>query len=210
MIVSINVSEAGKLSGIDAITAALSDPTGLHEAIAFAVGERVRDHIRKLDSRSPNTGWWGRVAESVRETGTAEAAEIVIPYRGFALRLLGGTVTSKDGKKRLAIPTSDVPIRDKTRLAPREAGVLAFIPNRHGDIHTTGYLVEGEMKAITRGPRKGQQRAVPKEGGKLMYVLRKLTVHSPDPTVLPGEGEIIASAKEAAADYIASFEGGAE
>jgi len=204
--VHVNVDEAGALSGIAAIMAAVSDRAGLHEAMADRVTEQVRDHLRALDSRSPNTHWWSRVAESVRNTSSAEQAEVAITYRGAALRYYGGTVEPVN-VKNLALPTENVPVRDNTRLAPREAGILAFIPNRKGG-DTTGYLVEGEMRQTKRGKNKGMERAVPKKGGALMYILRKKTTHQPDPTVLPTLAELTQAASEAAADYISSFEGG--
>ena len=203
---NVNVEDAGALSGIEAITAAMADRAGMHAAMADRVTEQVREHVRGLDSRSPNTHWWSRVAESVRNTSSAEQAEVVVPYRGAALRYYGGTVEPVN-VKNLALPTENVPVRDNTRLAPREAGILAFIPNRKGG-DTTGYLVEGEMRQTKRGKNKGKERAVPKQGGALMYILRKKTTHQADPTVLPTLEALLQAAGDAAADFIASYEGG--
>jgi hypothetical protein len=208
----INLNDAGAKSGIAAILAALEQPEKLHKAMAAQVEDGVRTHLQQLNARSPNTNFYAQAAASVEHTSAAAGAVVRVPHRGMALRFHGGTVTagasisSFTGQttKSLAVPTDDVPVRDGRRLAPREAGILAFIPNRGGDIHTSGFLVEGVEKEITRGKNKGQKRAVPKEGGALLYILRRLTLHDDDPTVLPGLDVLIGLAGEGAAEFINS------
>jgi hypothetical protein len=93
-------------------------------------------------------------------------------------------------------------VKGKERARPGEMKDLAFIPNRKFGVSVTrGYLVEGEVKG---------KRTVPKEGGRLMYVLRAWTDHAPDPGVLPDDETMTAAAAAGAADYLAAVmeEGG--
>lgn len=209
-----------RLSGIGAdvpgILAALADRTDLHDAMRDGAENLVRDHLRGLNGRSPNTSFYGQAAASVESSADAQGATVRVPHRGVALRYYGGTVTagasisSHTGQptKAIAVPTAKVPVANQRRLAPREAGVLAFIPNRGGDIHTSGFLVEGMLKRITRGKNKGKNRAVPKPGGVMMYVLRRLTTHRADPTVMPTRDALGAAGVAAAEGYLDSFRNG--
>ena len=211
----VNLQDAGARAGIAAIIRACENRAELNRAMGERVEDATRTHLQELSARrSPHTGFYGKAAQSVELSSDADAAEIRIPHPGMALRFYGGTVTggssisSFTGRptKSQALPTENVPVRNGRRLAPREAGILAFIPTRRGNIHTSGVLVEGVMKDVTRGPRKGQKRAVPKPGGKVMFILRRLTRHKADPTVIPSVATLLRLASEGAADYIASFD----
>ncbi len=216
---SVNLTDLGARSGIAALIAAVEDREGLHDAMAHGVEVGVKAHLDTLNtSRSTRTNFYGKAADSVTRSASAEAGEVIIPHRGIALRYHGGRVTAGanisdftgNPTKNLALPTDKVPVRNEMRLRPKDAGLLAFIPNRGGPSVTRGYLVEGEEKTITRGPRKGGKRIVPKAGGVMMFVLRGWTDHDPDPSVLPTEGELGGFATSAGADYVDSFmdEGG--
>lgn len=204
-------------TSLEAKQAVLRDREGLHRAMAAGVSEGVTNHLAGLNSRSPNTNWYARAAESVEYDAAAEGAEIRVTKTGAALRLYGGTTTagksisSFTGKatRNQALPTKNVPVVGERRLSPREVGVLAFIPSRSGSIHTTGVLVEGVMQLIRRGKNKGMMRAVPKKDGRLMFVLSRLVTQQPDPTVIPSREQIAAAAVEGGSNFIASFEGGA-
>lgn len=200
------------LNGLEFYEKALADLTGIHTSMAAAVEKEVADHLRGLNSRSPNTSFYGRASRSTEVTADGSEAVVSITQRGIALRYYGGRVLPKN-VKNLAIPTEHVPLAGtEGRKAPREVGLLAYLPKRNLDVSaTTGYLVEGEEKLITRGPRKGKTRIVPKKGGKMMYVLRAWTDHNADASVLPALVNLQQAAAAAGRDYIESFldEGGA-
>lgn len=201
--VKVNLDDAGAkavLAQINGIPAARQE---LHAAMAVAVEENVRGHLLGLDSRSPNTGYYGKAARSVESTADAGSGTVTIPHRGMALRFYGGRVNPVT-VRNLALPTANVPIRGGERKRPGEMKDLAWIPKRGGPDVTTGFLVEGETKLILRGPRKGQQRIAPKKGGKLMFVLRGWTDHAPDTGVIPDIPALSAAAQSGAEDYLAA------
>lgn len=201
--VSVDVRDLTARTYISRVVGRLEDTAALHDAIAAGAEREVRGHIRGLNSRSTNTNFYGKAAGSVESESDAERALITIPHRGFALRYYGGRVVPvTPGIRNLALPTDDVPVVNFVRLIPRDAGPLAFIPRLGGPSVTTGYLVEGEEKTITRGKNKGKKRMVPKKGGKLMYVLRGWTDHEPDPGVLPTDGELAEAGAKAAGGYL--------
>lgn len=173
----------------------------LHEAMGTAVADRVRNHIATT-KKSPNTGFWARVAASVTHTQTADEAIVSVPETGAALRYYGGVVRQKPGGPLLTIPTKDVPVQAGTRLAARDMGLLAFLPSRKPG--TRGVLVQGESYTKTRGRNKGKQGVRPLPGGQLYYILREMTTHQPDPTVLPTDAQVAETARDAALDYIAA------
>lgn len=173
----------------------------LHDAMGVGVADLVRTHIA-TKKKSPNTGWWSRVADSVTHTATAEGATVSVPERGAALRYYGGTVRRKTGGPLLTIPTKSVPVQNGTRLAARDMGLLAFLPSRRGN-GTKGFLVEGEAYTRTRGKNKGKPGVRQKKGGRLFYVLREFTEHRADASVLPKDEEIARAARDAALDYLA-------
>lgn len=169
----------------------------LHEAMGMSVLDLVRLHI-VTNKKSPNTGWWARVADRAYHTFNADGAEVILPEPGSALRYYGGTVRQRPGGPLLTLPTKDVPGRNQTRAAARDMGVLAFLPSRKPK--TAGYLVEGEAYQTKRG-KLGKR---PKKGGKLLYILRTETHHNADPSVLPTDQQIAEAARDAALDYVAT------
>lgn len=215
--IQVNLEDAGARSGIAAVIRASQSSQALNASMAKAVAEGVKTHLREKNQRaSPTSNFYSKAADSVEVTATADMAEVAIPHRGFPLRFYGGTVTGGASiseftgrqTRNQALPTENVPRNSNgDHVRPKEAGILAFIPNRLGDIHTSGFLVQGVMKAITRGPNKGKQRPVSKPGGKMMFILRRLTRHRANPTVLPTVANLLRLAGEGARKYIASFEG---
>lgn len=208
----VNIAAAGALSGLAAISAAMEDRVSLHQNMAAGVEATVAGHLLDLNSRSPNTSFYGRASRSTEVSADEQGAAVLVTHRGIALRFYGGRVLPVNAKN-LALPTDDVPMAGtEGRKRPGEMGTLAYIPKRGWDVSaTTGYLVEGEEVTIKRGPRKGGKRIAPKKDGKLLYVLRAWTDHDADETVLPSMAVLLQSATDAAADYIDAFsqEGGA-
>lgn len=189
-----------------AVMERLEDAEGLHEAMGAAVEDGVRRHVAETKA-SPNTGWWGRAARSLRHEANADRARVWFTQRGVALRYHGGTVKQRqpDGPL-LAIPFDTVPVSDKTRKAPREMGPLKYLPARRPRRKgVVGVFVEGETYTISRGENKGEQGVRRKPGGSLLYTLMTEVDHDPDPTVLPPEADMIDTAADAAADFLATF-----
>jgi hypothetical protein len=206
--VTVNIKDLGASAALQALLDVMEHRAALHENMARAVEGGVQDHLRGLNTRSPNTHYYARAARSTEVSADADSAEVSVPHIGAALRFHGGRVNMKE--KHLALPTKEVPIQgSEKRMIPREMGLLAFLPARKGaDPGTRGYLVSGVEKLITAGKRAGQKRVVPVpkgEGGKLYYVLRRWTDHDPDPTVLPTQAELDRMAREGAAAFIKDY-----
>lgn len=196
----VDFDDAASAELLATITRA-GDKAELHEAMAMPVADLVRQHIAEK-KKSPNTGFWSRVADSVTHRFDASGAVIEIPEPGAALHYHGGTVKQKADGPLLTLPTKEVPVRDRTRLAARDfGGLLSFLPLRRGK--TRGLLVEGESYTRTRGKNKGKLGKRPKKGGKLFYVLRTETTHTADPSVLPSDQQIAEAARDGALDYVA-------
>lgn len=188
------------------LMARLADTETLHEAMAMAVDERVRDHLLTR-RQSPNTGWWAAASRSVTHTAHADHATVAVRQRGAALHYYGGTVHQRPGGPLLALPTDDVPIVQGVRVGPRHSalGPLMFLPARRpARKGVVGVLVEAELtgKSIQRGKNKGKPAKRRKKDGKLLYVLMSETSHPDDPSVLPTQAELQAAAKRAASDYL--------
>lgn len=205
--VEVNFKDDGARAGIAAVVRACNDKQGLHQAMAQGVELGVREHLTGLNSRSPNTNFYARAAKSTEVEADGAQGLVRITQRGMALRYYGGrvvpgkSISSFTGKetKALAIPSKNVPLAGREgRKGPREMGLLAFLPSKKPG--TIGVLIEGAEKA----KKKGGTRIVPKDGGRLMYVLRSWTDHKENPALLPTLSDLIATASNAAEDFIAA------
>ena len=207
-VLTVNLEAAGLLADLEHIQAALLDRAALHREMAAGVEAEVASHLLGLNSRSPNTSFYGRAARSTEVTSSEQFGLVRVTHRGLSLRYYGGRVEPVN-VKNLALPSDDVPYAGQEgRRPPREMGVLAYIPKRGLAVSaTTGYLVEGEEFTIKRGPNKGKTRIAPKKGGKLLYTLRAFTDHNPDPSVLPAEADLLTAARDAAETYIQTIDG---
>ena len=200
MDVRVSIRDLGASASIEAIMRSSLARTELHQAMAAGVETLASDHLRGLNTRSPNTSFYGRSALSAETRADDLGAILSFTHRGIALRFHGGRVLPKN-VKNLALPTKDVPLAgSEGRKAPREMGILAFLhAKKTASPGTTGYLVEG-MEVTSK--RTGKVHKVPLPGGKLLYVLRSGTDHPGDPTVLPTLAALIASTTEAGNVYV--------
>ena len=203
----VNVEDAAAMAMVRRAEAAGQDGEGLHLAMAMGVEALVKKHLRaKYVSRSPNTGFYGRMAEATAGTATKAEGTVTVGagIRGAALRYFGGTVaagktiSSITGRptRLLAIPTKDVPVSGSTRETPANMGMLKYLPSTKGG----GVLVEGEQ--VTG--KRGKTRVERKPGGRLLFILKAYTKHDPDPGLLPDQAALEAAARAAAGDHIAA------
>ncbi len=199
----VNITDHGAKAALERLQGNLEAKAELHEAMARGTETLVKSHLDGRNSRSPNTQWWAKAADSVESSWDAERGMVSITRAGAALRYYGGRVNMKD--RFLALPSGDVPVRGDERMRPGEMGDLAFLPAKKGaKPGTKGYLVEG----ISVPKKDGGTRTVQKPGGKLFFTLREYTDHKADPTVLPETPALQAAAGEAALDYLAAAQEG--
>lgn len=166
------------------------DPAGpVGKILGRAAANELRRHFRALNGKranrlgGPRSNFYSRVAETVNAPRVVPGAVVVqISHPHIAQRLFGGTLRPRKAKA-LAVPVDATAYGVYPRIYP---GTLAFIPAR-GKGETKGYLVDGEMRTVTRGENEGTERAAPKPGGRLLYVLRGSIVQRADPSILPDQ-----------------------
>lgn len=208
MDIDITVDSLEAVTAIKRAKKSIEDRDAVHGAMATGIEESVRESIQeKKVSKEQGTKFWERVVDSIETLTDPKGGTILITETGVRLRYEGGEVRpgknpARSGPRKgeptaaLAIPSDAVPIKRGRRLPPGRVGLLAYLTNPNGG-DTVGYLVEGEEKEITRGKRKGQTRTVPKEGGSLMFTLRRVTRHKGDKSFIPDDEELIAAASKA-------------
>jgi hypothetical protein len=213
--ISVTIDTADLTASLAAQAKGLADSTGMHSAIRQESIEVVKNHLREnyLPRDGPRGDFWADVIASTQAASDDKSATVSLTELGVALRYSGGEVTpgksisSFTGKptRALAIPTAAVPVAGGRQIRPGRAGILAFIKSRTAG-ETVGFLVSGELRKITRGPNKGRERIVPKTGGQLLYTLRTITRHKPDPSILPPDESLVDAAKKAIFAHLDSFE----
>jgi hypothetical protein len=147
----------------------------LAEAMGRGVFNLVKGHLAKRDKRPsrrpgfPKSNYWADAAKSVREpTVSGSTATIEIDKEGVALHYHGGTVKPK--KKALAIPISPL--------------VADIWPSEKGDLD----LIKTKKNAFLADPTTKE----------FLYLLVPHVTIPADPTVLPEEEKIAATALDAA------------
>jgi hypothetical protein len=215
MNLSVTIDTAEARASLEAQAKGMADSTGMHSAIRQNTLEEVKNHLREkyLPRDGPRGDFWADVIASTQAASDDKSATVSLTELGVALRFSGGEVTpgksisSFTGKptRALAIPTAAVPVARGRQIRPGRAGILAFIKSR-GAGETVGFLVSGELKKIMRGKNKGNDRIVPKTGAQILYTLRTITRHKPDPNILPPDDALVDAAKRAIIAHLDSFE----
>lgn len=213
--ITVDVQAAAVTASLDALTKGMDNRAGLHGSMAESVANLTRAHLdEKYVPNNKRGDFWARVRNSVEAEANDSEASVTLSELGVRLRYYGGEVrpgkgvSSYTGKptRALAVPSLAVPIVGGRQIRPGRAGILAFLRKVTGG-ETVGFLVEGmEDGIVSRGPRKGSKRIVPKPGGALLYTLRTITRHPADKNILPTEAALAARATEAALDWITSHE----
>jgi hypothetical protein len=216
MNLSISINTAAVEASLGSIAKACEDRQGMHSAIASSMDVVTKDHLTSnyLPKDGIRGDFWADVIASRESSFTADYAVETLSELGVHLRYHGGdvfpgkSISSWSGKPTvaLAIPSVNVPVAGGRQIRPGRAGVLAFIPARGGG-ETVGVLVEGEERIALRGKNKGRPYAIPRPGGSLMYTLRTVTHHTPDPNIFPSDAALLKGAEEALRDFVFSFDG---
>jgi hypothetical protein len=213
--ITVSIDSAAANASLRAITRATQDRVGMHDVIATAARELVRDHLetKYFPRDKDGLAFWRDVWKSAEANHDNERATVTLRESFIALRYYGGEVTpgksisSYTGRptRALAIPSKAVMVKDGRRVQPSQSGILAFIHAARGR-ETVGYLVEGVEIVAKHGPNKGKKITLPKVGGKLLYTLRTITRHRGDSGILPPVAAITTAAAQAIEDFIDSFE----
>jgi hypothetical protein len=181
------------IAGIPELRAALKRDAGMAPALLDAAGRGVSNlvirHLRARNARPSRPGWpkseyWATAARSVKTDVAGHKAVVSIYAPGILLRLHGGIVRPKAGKKALAIPmrpeVADVWPSEydpkKLFLIARKALGKAWLAQREKNGHIT-----------------------------ILWRLVRQTRHKADPTVLPTDAALGDAALSAARDGLRGF-----
>lgn len=186
------------------ILAAATDLSGgIGAVMGRAMAATLKTHYQDRN-RTPNklggkrTNFWSQVAATVNQPVLSkDAVSVQISDARLPQKVFGGRIVPTKANN-LAIPVHAA----AHGKSPRAFDKLAFIPKRGGPDITTGFLVDGESRTITRGKNKGKSTIRPLEGGRLLYVLRGWVDQDPDPAALPTEAELLGAAADAALDFL--------
>lgn len=163
MSISVQIDTSDVMQLLNRIDKFGSDGKPLTAKIARRV---TQDHFRDLSATRHRSGgyedYYGRAAGATTGRVVGDDIVVSIAHEGIGLHRFGGTVTPKRGKY-LAIPDDDN--AQAQRNAPRGIDGLHFRQNRNGG----GRLCDAE--------------------GRVFYWLVTETVHQPDPSVLPTDGD---------------------
>jgi hypothetical protein len=197
--IKISVNAAAPKAKLEDFKRVANDRAKTNDAIGEAVAELARQRIHDRHISEETRGnFWERVRNSIENESSADGATVSYNELGIGLRFRGGdvypgkSISSYTGKltRALALPTDDVPLINQRPAAPHQAGTLLAFLRAASRGETVGFLVEGMEKEITRGKNKGSRRIVQRPGGDLLYVLKSVTHHRPDPGILPDETAI--------------------
>ena len=176
---------------------------GLGMVMGRALADTLKKHFRTRNA-TPNalggkrTNFWSAVAAAVQNPVVADGeVRVAVSHPHIAQKVRGGRINPKKTKV-LAIPVN----AKAHGVSPRTFTDLAFIPARGGPQVNVGYLVEGELHKILRGPRKGTEVVKPKPGGAMMYVLRGWVDQLPDPKALPDTAAMLDPVAKAARSFL--------
>jgi len=181
----------------------LKDPEAafkaMREAAARAMSVALIRHFREKN-RTPNakgfkrSNYWSQAAESVTSRVEGDAAVAEVRKEGVRLRLLGGTVRPKAGKRALAIPADP----SVAGIWPSEYG------GKRGGVKTFLLWRKGENRGFIGTAVKGQKEP------KVLWWLVSKTQHKPDPTALPEMSAMVAAVERACRGVLRTLGGGAK
>jgi len=186
MTVSLSQDDSDVQALLERLGRAVADGRAMNRVVAEAGADATREHLRGL-SRSRHRAvvahnFYGRAADAVVGSAQQDGAEISIAHEGLRLRWLGGRVFPSGrtslvtGKpiRKLAIPLSGSPAEGKAV----------------GEFRDLTLVVTRRKKAFL---------AQRKSRGALtfLFVLKEMTKHDPDPSVMPTDDAYRTSALHA-------------
>lgn len=182
--------------------------SGLALVGARRVAVTVREHLLDLQATRHRSGkgrsFYGAAARGVNTQSTSEGATVGVAQRGMRLRLLGGVIRPKAGKRFVAYPAADAPAEayDRGPTTFPDLELARRINPVHGGLQWC--LIRRASTAIkfTRRKRKDgtistRTKAGEVRNGEIIFWLARKTTHEADPTVMPGEGTILGEATDA-------------
>lgn len=167
---------------------------GLNLIGAQAAADLLREHLLSLDSQRHRGGrhFYAQAADAITVTATAAGATINIDHPGLFQRRYGGPIHARAGSA-LTIPAS-------AAARGRRAGEFSGLRLASAINPATGRLQPALVRSLAAPApvrNRGQSRAPSADApraGEVMYWLTKYVYQRPDPTVLPSDEALNASA----------------
>jgi hypothetical protein len=172
-------------------------PSSLGLVIGRQVTNLLRARFQELDKTRPNqlggkrTHFYGDAARSTHYQVQPDGVVVGVSHVGIRQRVQGGTIYPQKAKA-LAIPA----IAEAHGKRPREFNNLRLVILASGPA-----LVEAETSEVGF-TKKGKTKFRGSSGGRIFYFLRAKAVQQADPTILPDDQTIEATASKAASDYL--------
>ncbi len=166
------------------------------EASARAMSNTLIRHFR-AKNRTPNakgfarSNFWSQAADSVTTRTEPDSAIAEVRKEGVRLRLLGGTVRPRNGRKALAIPADpSVAGMWPSEHSGKKGGVETFLA--WSESKDAGFIAERGSKTL-----------------RVLWWLKRETRHKPDPTVLPDREAMATAVQRACRAVLREMTGGA-
>jgi hypothetical protein len=207
------ISSLVKIS--DAATPALQELEQVmtHQNIAANIGEAetilFQNHFAQLGPNKngwPTTAFWPRAARAVNWQAFPQSLVISVNQIGVRQRYLGGEIHPTAGHKYLTIPA-------RAEAYGKLAGEFSNLKVAFSRGHAFA-LVEADATKVSFGrKRKDGTRKVTQGdtiGGGVMFWLVKSVYQNPDPTVLPSDEQIQATAVATVNDLAARIGNGGQ
>ena len=166
--ISVDISAA--TAALDRARSAIR-PADMHKVSAASVSKLLRAWFITRNSRSSRSNYWSHAGESVRHESDATSGTVTVGQPGVGWHRYGGTIRAKPGKA-LAIPLRAAlkGINPSEKFTKKDD---AFIWRRHGK----AFLASREGNTL-----------------RIHYILLKSVSKRADPTVLPADATIGATA----------------
>ncbi len=175
--IHITIDTSAATSLLASARGAVADRQAIHRAAAAAVGKQVRAWLiarNSARSKHATSNYWSHAAEATSAESDARSGRVLIRHPGVYWHRYGGTIAAKPGKAMA------IPLRDSVYgVCPSER-----FPNRGNAF-------------IWR--RKGKAFLAARDGNalRLFYLLVKSVSKAADPTVLPPDSAMAATARAA-------------
>lgn len=202
-----------KLEGTEETQKALENviPAGLHDAIGKGAADKVRGHLKSLDSTRANklggkrSHFYWEASENVTSEATVSGATIIIDKVGLRQRWQGGDIYPVNAKK-LAIPARSesygIPPKEfpgDLQVIKFKSGAMALVKDEQ--THTVDQVGNYKILSAVKGQRKSRKRTL----GLVEYWLVDHVHQSADPSVLPSPEDLLNAATQAAGEYMEAY-----
>lgn len=197
------------------------DMEAIHKVAAVAVMRLIRDgFVVKANTQRNKFGrppqFWKRMIRGTRYEASSTSAVVIMP-REVALRRFGGLITPTGGRRLLTIPAQAATYRTSAKdyadlvliiFKKRTRGPVGALM-RHlskGFNDTGGGTTDVDTLADQQKSHERWQKR--QRGMEVMFWLVRQSRQKPDPSVMPSDAEITATALAAVNRYLAGRGGG--